>query len=60
MLRDRTPAMTETLRNPTAILIAAAKLYHELALSALTLLPSRPRRVEVPIPAPRLVEASAR
>jgi hypothetical protein len=54
--------MTETLRNPTAILIAAAKLYHELALSALTLLPSRPRRVEVPVPAPapRLVEASAR
>jgi hypothetical protein len=54
--------MTETLRNPTAILIAAAELYHELARSALTLLPSRPRRVDVPIPvpAPRLVEASAR
>jgi hypothetical protein len=53
--------MTDMLRKPVEVLVLAAKLYRELALSASTLLPRRSQRAAVRVVAqpPRLVDVSA-
>jgi len=55
--------MPESLRNPIEVLVAVARLYGELALSAASLLPSRPQPVRVPVEPSvvrRLADAPAR
>jgi hypothetical protein len=53
--------MPETLKKPAEVIVLAAKLYRELALSALTLLPhrTRPSAHRTATHPPRLVDVSA-